>query len=87
MVTLKGYVSNSKEPHKMKDITNSPKIVFKAECAGRTFSIMRFLAEGKRVYLVSESGQPSFFKSFRLEEAMEVLTKRMHLVFAMNESA
>lgn len=65
---------------------SDPKVIFKADCAGKSFSIMRYMYDGKRSYIVSEDGRNVFYRTVSIKDAMNTVAERMHLVFALSEA-
>lgn len=67
------------------EIKEDAKIIFKADCAGRTFSILRYKAKEGVKYSVGETGVEMLFTFTSLERAYDILMQRMHLRYSLVE--
>lgn len=62
----------------------NPKLIFKANCAGRDFWITRYRIKAGHIYVVGESGVEIDIKHTTLEGAYHLLAQRMHVRYSMS---
>lgn len=61
------------------------KIILKADCGGKTFSILQYKGRKGPTYVVGETGVQIMFTYSNIKEAYEMLVQRMHLRFSLHQ--
>ncbi len=63
----------------------NPRTLIKATCAGKEFSILQYSTISGHRYVVGETGVQIMFTFKSINEAYEMMVKRMHLRYSLTE--
>lgn len=64
---------------------SNPRVLIKATCAGKEFSILQYSTVSGHRYVVGETGVQIMFTFKNINDAYEMMIKRMHLRYSLEE--